>query len=91
MLDFTPDSVLLYPISLEERMGTGQDRKSIDVAIVGGGIGGLALAIGLQQHAHIRTKIYEAASKFSEIGGELQHCLMQRMMMTWMFWCLYTC
>ncbi|KAL6883205.1 hypothetical protein HDV57DRAFT_478643 [Trichoderma longibrachiatum] len=50
-------------------MGTGQDRKSIDVAIVGGGIGGLALAIGLQQHAHIRTKIYEAASKFSEIGA----------------------
>ncbi|KAH0492024.1 hypothetical protein TgHK011_003421 [Trichoderma gracile] len=50
-------------------MGLLQDREPIDVAIVGGGIGGLALAIGLQQHGHIRTKIYESASKFSEIGA----------------------
>ncbi|KAL6856823.1 FAD/NAD(P)-binding domain-containing protein [Trichoderma novae-zelandiae] len=50
-------------------MGSVQDREPIDVAIVGGGIGGLALAIGLQQHGHIRIKIYEAASKFSEIGA----------------------
>ncbi|TFB01315.1 Salicylate hydroxylase [Trichoderma ghanense] len=46
-----------------------QDRGPIDVAIVGGGIGGLTLAIGLQQHGHIRVKIYEAASKFTEIGA----------------------
>jgi salicylate hydroxylase len=51
-------------------MGSVQDREPIDIAIVGGGIGGLSLAIGLQQHGHIRIKIYEAASKFSEIGGE---------------------
>ncbi|KAL7952657.1 hypothetical protein V8C34DRAFT_298860 [Trichoderma compactum] len=50
-------------------MGSVQDREPIDIAIVGGGIGGLSLAIGLQQHGHIRIKIYEAASKFSEIGA----------------------
>lgn len=51
-------------------MGSITEQKTIDIAIVGGGIGGLALAIGLQQYSHIRIKIYEAASKFSEIGGE---------------------
>ena len=45
-------------------------REPIHIAIVGGGIGGLALAIGLQQYSHVQVKIYEAASKFSEIGGE---------------------
>ncbi|UKZ82814.1 hypothetical protein TrVFT333_010612 [Trichoderma virens FT-333] len=50
-------------------MGSVQDLEPIEIAIVGGGIGGLALAIGLQQHDHIRIKIYEAASKFSEIGA----------------------
>ncbi|KAK1244298.1 hypothetical protein MKX07_003097 [Trichoderma sp. CBMAI-0711] len=50
-------------------MGSVGDREQVDVAIVGGGIGGLALAIGLQQHGHIRTDIYEAAFKFSEIGA----------------------
>jgi 2-polyprenyl-6-methoxyphenol hydroxylase-like FAD-dependent oxidoreductase len=57
------------------------DREPIDVAIVGGGIGGLALAIGLQQHGHIRTDIYEAASKFSEIGGECQSFRYKGLMM----------
>ncbi|KAH6605468.1 hypothetical protein Trco_007175 [Trichoderma cornu-damae] len=46
-----------------------QEQEPIDIAIVGGGIGGLALAIGLQQYSQIRIKIYEAASKFSEIGA----------------------
>lgn len=51
-------------------MGSVQDTQTIDVAIVGGGIGGLALAIGLQQYPHVRVRIYEAASKFAEIGGK---------------------
>jgi salicylate hydroxylase len=55
---------------MKEKMGSQQGNKEIDIAIVGGGIGGLTLAIGLQQYSHIRIKIYEAASKFSEIGGE---------------------
>jgi len=51
-------------------MGSIQEQETIGIAIVGGGIGGLALSIGLQQYSHVRVKIYEAASKFSEIGGE---------------------
>ncbi|KAI1496349.1 mannitol 1-phosphate dehydrogenase [Biscogniauxia marginata] len=39
-----------------------------DVAIVGGGITGLALAIGLLEHGILVT-IYEAASNFGEIGA----------------------
>ncbi|KAL5354887.1 hypothetical protein ACLOAV_000978 [Pseudogymnoascus australis] len=50
-------------------MGSIQEQVPIEIAIVGGGIGGLALSIGLKQYSHLRVKIYEAASKFSEIGG----------------------
>ncbi|RFU76302.1 salicylate hydroxylase [Trichoderma arundinaceum] len=50
-------------------MGSVEERELVHIAIVGGGIGGLALAIGLQQYNHIQIKIYEAASKFSEIGA----------------------
>ncbi|KAF2661102.1 mannitol 1-phosphate dehydrogenase [Lophiostoma macrostomum CBS 122681] len=38
------------------------------IAIVGGGLGGLALAIGLLKHG-VKIHIYEAASVFSEIGA----------------------
>ena len=51
-------------------MGWTQEKTPIDIFIVGGGIGGLALSIGLQQYKHIRVKIYEATSKFAEIGGK---------------------
>jgi salicylate hydroxylase len=43
-------------------------RKPFTIAIVGGGIGGLALAIGLR-HQGISVQIYEAASAFAEIGA----------------------
>jgi 2-polyprenyl-6-methoxyphenol hydroxylase-like FAD-dependent oxidoreductase len=43
--------------------------EQIHIAIVGGGIGGLAFAIGLLKYKNIKITIYEAASKFSEIGG----------------------
>lgn len=43
-------------------------RKPFTVAIVGGGIGGLALAIGLR-HQGISVQIYEAAPGFAEIGA----------------------
>ncbi|KAF7503734.1 hypothetical protein GJ744_003317 [Endocarpon pusillum] len=42
--------------------------KPFTVAIVGGGIGGLALAIGLR-HQGISVQIYEAAPAFAEIGA----------------------
>jgi salicylate hydroxylase len=44
--------------------------KPFHVAIVGGGIGGLAFAIGLLQYSsHITFHIYEAAPAFAEIGA----------------------
>jgi salicylate hydroxylase len=45
-----------------------QDR-ALRLAIVGGGIGGLCLALGLRKHPHIDVQIYEAAHKFSEVGA----------------------
>jgi salicylate hydroxylase len=42
--------------------------KSFSIAIIGGGISGLTLAIGLLQH-DIPLTIYEAASSFGEIGA----------------------
>ena len=43
--------------------------KPINVAVIGGGMGGLCLAIGLLKHPHINVQIYEGAHKFSEIGA----------------------
>jgi salicylate hydroxylase len=43
--------------------------RPLRLAIVGGGIGGLCLALGLRKHSHIDVQIYEAAHKFSEIGA----------------------
>ena len=42
-------------------------KRRCNVAIVGGGIGGLALAIGLLRR-NVQVQIYEAASSFEEIG-----------------------
>ncbi|KAB5575252.1 hypothetical protein GE09DRAFT_990382 [Coniochaeta sp. 2T2.1] len=40
------------------------------IAIVGGGIGGLCLAIGLSKHSHLlHVAVYEAAPAFTEIGA----------------------
>ncbi|PVI06070.1 mannitol 1-phosphate dehydrogenase [Periconia macrospinosa] len=51
---------------------TDATRRYVDenypIAIVGGGLGGLALAVGLIKHG-IKTHIYEAAPKFSELGA----------------------
>ena len=35
----------------------------------GGGIGGLTLAVALSKSPNIRVDVYEAASKFTEIGA----------------------
>lgn len=43
--------------------------RPINVAIVGGGIAGLCLAIGLLRYPHVKFHIYESAVKFSEIGA----------------------
>jgi len=44
-------------------------RMKFRVAIVGGGIGGLTLAVALSKHADIRVDVYEAAERFKEIGA----------------------
>ena len=43
--------------------------KTLRIAIVGGGIGGVCLALGLCRHSNIELHLYEAASKFTETGA----------------------
>lgn len=45
-----------------------KNHAQLPIAIVGGGLGGLALAIGLLKHG-IQVHIYESAEAFSEIGA----------------------
>ncbi|UPK99960.1 hypothetical protein LCI18_010895 [Fusarium solani-melongenae] len=42
---------------------------TLTIAIVGGGIGGLAAAIALRQHPGIQVQVYERASEFHEVGA----------------------
>ena len=42
---------------------------TLNVAIIGGGIGGLSLALGLLDHPHIDVHVYESAPSFGEIGA----------------------
>ncbi|KAM0794820.1 hypothetical protein BDR22DRAFT_814573 [Usnea florida] len=41
----------------------------INIAVIGGGIGGLSLALGLLKHKHLNVQVYEAAHTFGEIGA----------------------
>ena len=43
--------------------------KTISIAVIGGGIGGLSLALGLLKHKHLHVQVYEAAHTFGEIGA----------------------
>ncbi|KAH7070167.1 mannitol 1-phosphate dehydrogenase [Paraphoma chrysanthemicola] len=45
-----------------------QNHTSLPIAIIGGGMGGLALAIGLVKHG-VKVHVYEAAAAFAEIGA----------------------
>ena len=44
-------------------------RTLILLLLSGGGVGGLTLAFALSRSPNIRVDIYEAASKFAEIGA----------------------
>lgn len=44
-------------------------RRPLNVAVIGGGIGGLALTISLINSKIVRPHIYESAAQFSEIGA----------------------
>ncbi|MBD8493518.1 salicylate 1-monooxygenase [Pseudomonas syringae] len=46
-----------------------QNPSSLRVAIVGGGIAGVALAIDLCRHAHLDVQLFEAAAAFGEVGA----------------------
>jgi len=50
-------------------MSSPEGAKKINVAVIGGGMGGLCAAIGLLKYPHLNVQIYEAAHKFSEIGA----------------------
>lgn len=49
--------------------GVNSTEETVSVAIVGGGIGGLCLALGLLKQSHLDVQVYEAAHTFSEIGA----------------------
>lgn len=49
-------------------MATKPTQKPFELAIIGGGIAGLMLAIALHKR-HIKTTIYEQAAEFGEIGA----------------------
>lgn len=48
---------------------SSSSKTPISLAIVGGGIGGLCLAVALARQQHIWVHVYEAAPAFSEIGA----------------------
>jgi len=52
--------------------GDSHATKPLNIAIIGGGIGGLSFLLGLLQNANlsvIKPHLYEAAAEFSEIGA----------------------
>ena len=53
----------------EDASAVSPGAATIHVAIIGGGIRGLCLAIGLLEYHHIDVQIYEAAPSFGEIGA----------------------
>ena len=52
--------------------GASSPAKKISVAIIGGGVGGLCLALGLLQHSHLDVHVYEKAPTYALIGVGLQ-------------------
>ncbi|KAI1753358.1 hypothetical protein F4782DRAFT_91860 [Xylaria castorea] len=45
--------------------------RKIEVAIVGGGIAGLALAAGLIKQQHLNVQVYEGVAQYSDVGAGL--------------------
>lgn len=43
--------------------------SKINVAIIGGGVGGLTAAIALRNHPALHVELYEQATEFREIGA----------------------
>jgi salicylate hydroxylase len=56
---------------LDDSLTRMSSPPKISVAIVGGGIGGLSLATGLQKCLHLDVHVYEGTRVYREIGGGL--------------------
>lgn len=48
---------------------TSPHPQTLTIAVIGGGIGGLALTLGLLKYPHIDVHVYESAPSFGEIGA----------------------
>ncbi|MCO8169431.1 salicylate 1-monooxygenase [Pseudomonas sp. 21LCFQ02] len=46
-----------------------QSKSPLRIAIVGGGIAGVALALDLCRHAHLQVQLFESAAAFGEVGA----------------------
>ncbi|KAK4495042.1 hypothetical protein PRZ48_013369 [Zasmidium cellare] len=52
-------------------MGPVPEEQKIRIALVGGGIAGLSLAIGLANASHLEITVYEATKEYREVGQGL--------------------
>ncbi|WP_421842249.1 salicylate 1-monooxygenase [Marinobacter algicola] len=50
-------------------MVSNTQQKKLSIGIVGGGIGGVALAVALSRDPELEVHLFEAAQRFSEIGA----------------------
>ncbi|WP_280547758.1 salicylate 1-monooxygenase [Halomonas sp. 11-S5] len=50
-------------------MVSSASHKRLSIGIVGGGIGGVALAVALSRDPGLKVRLFEAAEQFSEIGA----------------------
>ena len=65
-----PDDPVSFPVP-DGASTTSSGPVKLSIAIIGGGIGGIALALGLLNHPHIDFQIYEAAPIWVQIGAGL--------------------
>lgn len=65
-----PDDPVTFPVA-DGTSTTSATPASLRIAIIGGGIGGISLALGLLKHPHIDFQIYEAAPIWVQIGAGL--------------------
>lgn len=47
------------------------EQQKLHIAIIGGGVAGLASAIALQPHSDVEVTIYERAKELREIGASI--------------------
>lgn len=54
---------------MPNRTTASPSASRLSIAIIGGGIGGVAFAVALSRHADLDVQLFEAAPQFSEIGA----------------------